>query len=148
MIAVIPLLLNVYLNALFVRNLKPHELVPQMRPFPLFKDSTFIQTLYINHPLLNIFLYIGIAGLYGVFFSNLILLLGQLLRKKYLLLLLSVVLPFLLIPVYYIAGSVTPLIALMTTGPKISLQAVLCMFAIIGVIQILLIVYFIRSEIR
>lgn len=145
-VSMLPLIVNVFLTALFNPVRKPHFLLDVMRGVPHIESHTLSLTLFQEHPFFNICLYILLAGVYAIVFSNLLLLVGQFMRKPFLILLFSLIFPIALISTTMIAA-ISPITVLTVYSFKIYPVVIFAFLTVLIIIQVLLIVRFLRAEV-
>ena len=116
----VPLIWNLLLSSFFFPVLKPYELVDYMRKFPITEYETMNKYIYLNHPILTIFMYIAITIFVAICFNNFILLVGYFLPNSYILFSLTIFLPLLgiTLPTTY---TLSHLVFLMVVSNSISL---------------------------
>lgn len=145
-LASIPLLCNVFFNALRYPALKPYRFADYMRAYPS-EHGTIVKSLFLNHPFFNILLFILLTGIFSLLLSNLILLLGLFIKKTIYLFALSLLIPLAL---FVIPGgySLSPLgfLVVASDSNNVYLLPIVCLMASFGVLTLVLFIYYVKKR--
>lgn len=145
-LATIPLLFNVFFNALRYPALMPYRFADYMRAYPR-GNGTIAKSLFLERPFLNILLFILLTGIFALLLSNLILLLGLFIKKTIYLFALSLLIPLVL---FLIPGgySISPL-GFLVVAPgsnNVYLLPILCLIAGFGLLTLFLFIYYVKKR--
>lgn len=145
-LATIPLLFNVFFNALRYPALKPYRFADYMRAYPR-ENGTIAKNLFLEHPFLNIIVYVLLTGIIAILISNLILLLGLFIKKTIYLFALSLLIPLVL---FLIPGdySLSPLgfLVVSSGSNNVYFFPILALIASFGLLALFLFMYYVKKR--
>ncbi|MCC2929941.1 hypothetical protein ACWH4V_19970 [Bacillus mojavensis] len=98
----IPLCINLYLSFMKLPNVPPDRVINN--EMPLVTGYTFFPDLYYNHPLLHIFFYIMLTGLFAGIWATLALSIGMFFKNTFVVVLSSFAFEFILNTIFSTIG--------------------------------------------